>query len=144
SSDGRVDPADCLFQVSLRCRPVDGHIGRYPSPLRLNSDEEDEELALLYRNVPTYAVGHGAAATWSVRESDGVEYVETTYLPRYAIPAVDFDLPGTGEVLSLAHLAQIAETPERVLPGLRAFVDDYDKWAARLEGMAAGIDQHLI
>ena len=55
---------ECLFQVVLRCWPKTGTITRYPAKPHLYTDPEAEELELLYRGIPVYAIGHGAAATW--------------------------------------------------------------------------------
>ena len=56
--DGRMDPQDCLLQVRMRCLPQMGVLA-YPAGMRIQTGEEEEEQALLYRDVPTYAVGHG-------------------------------------------------------------------------------------
>ncbi|MEV0606598.1 helicase-related protein [Polymorphospora rubra] len=148
-SDGKVDPSDCLFQVRMRCGPMEGLLGPYPSILRLNNDREDEELALLYRKVPTFGVGHGAAAIWPVRTDDGAAWVETSYLPRHGVPSVNFSLPeeaartGAASAMSLSRLMRITNRPGDVFPLLDTFVDAYDEWAVGLEPVAAKVEGEL-
>ena len=143
SEDGGVDPADCLLQVNLRCFPADGLILPYPSSLSIQSDEEEEELALLYRNVPTFAVGHGAAAVWGNEDAgQRVSWVGTSYLPSYAIPSVRFELPDAGNVLSLLRLSHI-DTDRSVIRDLDRFLDQYDVWAEELKAIAVGIQPRL-
>ena len=140
---GKVDVGDCLFQVTLRCRAAKGLIGRYPTPFHVSTDEESEEFALLYRNVPTFAIGHGCAAIWSSSTFDGASWVETTYLPRHVTPRVDFELPDADDVLSLAVLAGITESPEQVLRKLHGFVEGYDAWADLLAKSITEVDASL-
>ncbi|MDW5325367.1 helicase-related protein [Plantactinospora sp. KLBMP9567] len=130
SDQGRLDPSDCLLQVTLRCSPVEGGIAPYPSTLRLHSDREEEEIALLYRKVPVFALGHGAAASWEA-QGDCVTSVQTTFLPSHVVPDVAFELPGDQEALSLNYLAGLEQDPEGVISRLYAFVESYDRWAER-------------
>ena len=138
SEAGGVDPTDCLLQVALRCSLVDGAIPPYPSSLSIQSDEEEEELALLYRNVPTFAIGHGSAAVWGDEADGRVGWVETSYLPIHAIPSVRFDLPEADDVLSLLRLSQIDQDIS-VIANLDRFLDRYDTWAQSLKATAAGV-----
>ncbi|WFE59530.1 helicase-related protein [Micromonospora sp. WMMD712] len=139
SPGGRVEPSDCLLQVKLRCSPVDGAITPYPSALRLHVDPEEEELALLYRDVPVFALGHGAAATWQACGARAT-VVETTYLPHHVVPEVSFDLPRQGRhtdaarenVLRLSRLADIETATDDIIAQLDGFVDGYDDWAGNL------------
>jgi hypothetical protein len=140
--EGGVNPADCLLQVNLRCSPAEGLISPYPSSLSIQSDEEEEELALLYRNVPTFAVGHGAAAVWGKEADRRVAWVGTSYLPSHAIPSVSFELPDAGSVLSLLRLGQI-DTDTSVIDDLDRFLDRYDAWAGELQATAAGVQPRL-
>ncbi|WP_020145921.1 helicase-related protein [Terracoccus sp. 273MFTsu3.1] len=150
-SDGRMDPQDCLLQVRMRCIGSQGFVP-YPSPMRLQTGDEEAELALQYRDVPTYAIGHGCAAAWE--STAGVPaWVETSYLPEHTVPAVAFTphrdaepaegepdpllKSGTGSVLRLSFLAGISERPSEVIAALDAFVDRYDDWTRLREDEAA-------
>ncbi|MEU8376562.1 helicase-related protein [Micromonospora sp. NPDC048894] len=128
SEHGKLDPSDCLLQVTLRCSPIEGGIAPYPSTLRLHSDPEEEELALLYRKIPVFALGHGAAASWQA-QGDRATSVQTTFLPSHVVPDVAFELPGDQEALSLNYLTGLEQDPAGVISRLHAFVDSYDHWA---------------
>ncbi|SCL25966.1 Helicase conserved C-terminal domain-containing protein [Micromonospora nigra] len=131
SEHGRLDPADCLLQVSLRCSPVDAAIVPYPSTLRLHVDPEEEELALLYRKIPVFALGHGAAATWEAQGHHATS-VQTTFVPSHVVPDVTFDLTGDQQALSLHYLTGLEQHPAEVTARLLSFVDNYDDWARRI------------
>ncbi|MEU0237135.1 helicase-related protein [Nocardiopsis sp. NPDC006198] len=125
-----VRAADCLFQVSLRCRPSEGLFSPYPRRPHITGNEESEELELLYHNVRVFAVGHGAAAEWD-QSSEAPSYVQTTFLPTHVVPDIAFDVPGDQSVLRLALLSGIESSQDRILAGLDSFLDGYEDWIER-------------
>ncbi|WP_241832218.1 helicase-related protein [Pseudofrankia sp. EUN1h] len=131
--------AGCLLQVTMRARPAQGTIERYPSTPHLYGDDETEELELLYRNVPTYAIGHGAAAAWTGNGRETPAWVHTAFLPRQVVPGISFEVAGHEKVLDLARLAEFDTTgwPELVR-GLDEFVDSYETWGDGLQVRADG------
>ena len=52
----RLDDAQCFFQVELSCRPAHGALDEYPGRRHLQDDDSADELELMYRSVPVYAV----------------------------------------------------------------------------------------
>jgi hypothetical protein len=84
----------CLCQVEVTCAPVGGVIAPYPTADRVPLDPEDEELAFVYRDVPTFAVGHGCAADWNSTGSELPANVRTNFLPAVTVPQAVFDVPG--------------------------------------------------
>jgi hypothetical protein len=139
----QVSDADCLFQVVLKCSPVTGTITRYPAQPHMHSDLEAEELELLYRDVPVFAVGHGSAAEWDL-EAEPPAWVETSFLPVHVVPDVAFHLPGIEGVLQLNRLADIESDSERTLAELEEFVDRYSEWIGTTwKSMSSRISPHL-
>jgi hypothetical protein len=138
NAHGFADAADCLFQVVLRCSPDGGFVPRYPPLLGLQSDEEEEELALLYRDVPTFAIGHGAAAQWEEERDNRVGWVGTSYLPTHRVPDVDFSLDTASDILSLQRLSRIEDDPS-VISGLCEFVDGYEAWLNSFDDVIKGL-----
>ena len=132
TSKGTVNAADCLFQVVLKCSPTSQAIPPYPTSLSLQSDPEEEELALLYRNVPTFAIGHGAAAIWGGEAAGHTAWVGNSYLPSHSVPRVDFSLKSASNVLSLQRLSTIDDDVS-VIFDLYQFVDDYESWSDELQ-----------
>jgi hypothetical protein len=130
-TESSVSPADCLFQVVVRCRLSTGEIRPYPNTGRLLGGEEERELELLYRNVPVYAVGHGAATEWD-RETSPPAVIRTSFLPVHVVPDIEFSVAGSQDVLQLRGLMNADTDPEPVLAGLRGFVDNYALWVSNL------------
>lgn len=138
---GLADPHDCLFQVSVRCTPEDGTIGEYRGVARTAFDEEEEELELLYRHRPTYAVGHGCSATWE-QSGEAVDSVALSFLPQTVVP----EMPPTNadsEVLSLQHLSDASISTESLRGELDAFVDQYDRWIEAAHTSATGLPRRF-
>lgn len=123
---GLADPQDCLFQVSLKCSPLGGRIGEYRGLSRTAFEEEEEDLELLYRSRPTFAVGHGCAAIWA-EPGEMVDSVSMSFIPRTVVP----EMPPTkadNEVLSLQHLSDQSVRPDVLKGELAAFVAEYESW----------------
>ena len=137
-ADGRMDPSDCLLQVSMRCLAAEG-FAPYPAPVRIQTGDEEAELALQYKDIPTYAIGHGCAADWEPQVTQP-GWVETTYLPAYTVPGVAFTIKGDGgkrkPVLELEYLEKAHISPAEVIASLDDFVDGYDEWALAQEHQA--------
>ncbi|ONH61372.1 helicase [Frankia sp. CcI49] len=140
------DAAGCLLQVVLRARPRTGTIRAYPNAPHLYGDDEAQELELLYRTAPTYAVGHGVAAAWSGDGRETPEWVHTSYVPAHVVPGISFSVPGHQKILDLARLSRFDSAGSAELIGaLDAFVSSYDGWAEtlRLRLDAGEVPGHL-
>jgi len=123
---------ECFFQVVLRCWPKSGTIDRYPSKPHLYTDPEAEELELQYRNIPVYAIGHGAAATW-MRAIDSSLRVQTSFFPIHVVPDVSFEIPGNRATLDLWRLAHIEIDEHSIIAELNEFVDNYLTWIGKIK-----------
>lgn len=139
------ETARCLFQVSLRARPEAGEIRRYPSAVNLYGDDEADELELLYRTVPTFAIGHGAAAAWHCDGQATPKWVQTAFLPTHIVPGVSFEVPGHEQILDLARLADLDTAPAPgLVSALDAFVDSYESWTEALRArLDSTVPAHL-
>ena len=134
----------CLYQVGIRVRVAGSfHILPYATSGAFHLDDEAEELALLYRHRPAYAVGHGCATHWAIDDSGHPEFVETTYLPAETVPDINFELIGFDDVMSLSNLSRMADNPAPALDGLNRFVDAYESWVTDLSSHHADIPRHL-
>ena len=133
---GAVDYESCLAQVALECRAVGRHFLPYPSADRVPLDIEDEEMTFLYRELPTFAVGHGCAAVWDSETDEPPSAVRTEFMPSQTVPDVVFDIPGFDEVRRLGLLARI-EDDDTVIDLLGGFVDGYATW---IDGIVGSTD----
>ena len=144
-----ADPGLCLFQTELSCRTTSGRIAPYPTADRIHIDPEDEELSLLYRRLPTWAIGHGCSATWT-GEGAAVDEVATTFMPSEVLPDVVYDIdPAEGggtftDIRSLGLLQRADERPQETLAGLRDFVAAYRTWIGGLPALHRDVPERLI
>jgi len=133
--DAPVNVEDILFQVRMQCFPNKG-VQAYPDPPSICDDPEAEELALQYRGMPTFAVGHGCAVAWPDASDGTVAFVGTDFLPAVEVPPVTTDIDSlpesVQECLSLRRLQDHAYDPFGALSEL---VEEYRTWRNRLAGM---------
>ncbi len=140
---GRVDGADCLMQASLRCSSAGNSIHPYPVRMNISVSPEEEELALLYRNVPIYAVGHGVSTEWGPPSQGGVTWVATSSIPMHQVPGVAFDLEDPGPVLSLGYMSSIEDDLVATVAALHRFVDRYADWISDRRSEQSGLPRPL-
>ena len=131
-----------LFEVELECVIDQGQVGPYPrTDFHLLGDEE-QELELRYRHHIIYAVGHGAAVDWTLRDGR-VASLRTEFLPKVEVPRFD---PTAGEAdgaeLSIERLAAIETEHEAMCAALARFVDGYAGWAKRQASSADSLERH--
>ncbi|WP_030258454.1 MULTISPECIES: helicase-related protein [Streptomyces] len=109
-------PGSAFFQVGFRATAQDGLlIEPYPDVAQPDSDDEEESIALLYRERLTYAIGHGCAASWS--GSEPAAWVEADAMPAYEVPSLTPDVfevhPDGSRTAVSVSMAELAEqTPE--------------------------------
>ncbi|MEJ7647725.1 MAG: helicase-related protein [Nakamurella sp.] len=78
--------AAALFQTGFRATPAGGiRVVPYPDVELHDPDEEEQSIALLYRNQRTYAIGHGCAADWQDGANDTATAVWAEPLPAYEV-----------------------------------------------------------
>ena len=131
-----VKVEDILFQVRMKCRPVSG-VPAYPDAPTISEDDEAEELALQYRALPTFAVGHGCGVAWPDPEAGSVDAVAVDFMPAVEVPPVTTDIESlpakVQKVLSLYRLQDPKFDP---FPAFLAFVSAYQQWRDRLQAEA--------
>jgi hypothetical protein len=145
TAHGQFD-ASCLFQVHL-CAEVDGAPGilPYEEAEAVSDEEELRSLSLLYRDAPSFGVGHGCAADWKATEHpQRAERVEAVALPVAETPSITPELldPETHERIEvpMSPLAGVSEWEGE--NALTALIDAYTAWiedeqAPRVEHLPA-------
>jgi len=126
-----------LFQAGFQTTIVSPDSGEcvLPYPGRhLEADKDDEEeqsLALLYRKMETYAVGHGCAANWDKKSSAGrVKTVSAECLPTFETPSITPDIThkdGSLLEVPIAPLAGLVEG-EDGFDALSEVIELYQNW----------------
>ena len=128
-----------LFEAGLRCVIDAGDVGVYPRVDRSLLDQEEQEIELQYAHRHIYAIGHGCAANWGVKDGKVVELRSET-MPVVEVPQMTADTGSGGEpVLSLARLADIDNTHETHLSELDDFISGYASWVASQQGNIPGL-----
>ena len=123
-----------LFEAGIRCAIDGGEIGVYPRVDRSLLDQEEQEVELQYANRHIYAIGHGCAADWELRDGKVVE-LRSEAIPAVEVPQMTADTGSAGEpVLSLARLTKIDNAYATLLSDLAAFVDGYETWVSHRQG----------
>jgi len=136
--DKPVQVEQVLFQIELECKP-DAGVAEYPDPAAISEDPEARELAMQYRDLPTYAVGHGCAADWTAGSSSKVGAVFATFMPCVEVPPVTTEIEDLDakvkEALSIVRLQQLDFDP---LPAFDEFIKQYADWALALNDVDVG------
>ena len=125
----------CLFEAYVECAIETGDLAEYP---RVDPDlltEEERELELQYRHTHIYAVGHGAAANWSVQPGKSLR-IWSEFMPAVDVPRVTVDVRDVDEdVLVVQEL--VGALDDDAFNRLDTFVDSYEEWAGEQRAEAA-------
>ncbi|MFI0986768.1 helicase-related protein [Streptomyces exfoliatus] len=137
TGDDRSDIALMLFQIALGVMPAhDGQIFEYDAVRSFDLDDESAELRLRYRDKKVYAVGHGMAADWELREG-ACTRVFLDPVPAHVVPAIETTgfAPESraSKALRLEVLERVDTEPDEVLSTLDAFVRSFSEWVAEQE-----------
>jgi hypothetical protein len=126
-----------LFQIHFTTRfepsGQQAEILPYPSVLLDKPDEEEDSLALLYREVETFAIGHGCAADWTTNaKRTRALSISGECLPVFETPSVTPDIrrpDRTAIDVPMAVLAGLASSNDG-FSELEDVVGAYEQWIA--------------
>ena len=129
-----------IFQPKLKVVAAKGSDVRFFNRHRIENmsglDEEEQRLALLYRNQEDFASGMGTSVSWDVKE-DGSGEVWNEFIPDKELPGMDFELKG--EAIPEATLSMKVNSDldgrsfkDKVV-GLEQLINAYDGWIALKE-----------
>lgn len=129
----------CYYQCRLTVRCSDG-FAPLPNrnPAQSFSSRDQAVNALLYRNVRSYAVGHGCAADWGA--GDLVTWVSTDIMPvaeTKPTSAMPKELEGTS--FYMRDLMR-DETKAGSIEHFDALCDAYEGWTRRQKAIADGLE----
>ena len=123
-----------LFEARLECTVESGELAEYPRVDPNLLTDEEQEIELQYRDTQIYAIGHGAAANWSLKP-DRPPRIWSESMPAVDVPVVTTEVDGLDDEVLAMH--DIAEAPfETILGRFDAFVDSYDEWVGRQRATA--------
>jgi len=132
-TSARTEPRGAvLYQSYFEVSVVNGSLSKYPESQRpfTHLDDDEQSLALLYRQEATWGVGHGCAAGWGAAESP--DTVFTDVLPAVEIPSMTPEIIGTdGRALrlSMRELASLSSDGQgESWRSLEAIRDEFERW----------------
>ena len=135
--------AQMLFQCQFAVYLPDGSIGEYPTIARYSRHEEDEELAVSYRNRKTYGIGHGCAASWAPATT-AIDEIKADPLPRFEVRGLttSISLPEpAGRCLEIRWLADPSTPRVQLRDAVEAMVDSYREWVNDQEATMATLNE---
>ncbi len=116
-----------LFEVTLKCIVEHGIVGNYPTTNRELLSAEEKEIELRYKDIRTYAVGHGTGVDWKTTRQNKLE-IWADFMPVVEVPQVTADTgDNDSQVLQFMYLSE-CEQKQDCLEELKHFVSEYDTW----------------
>ncbi|NTV91803.1 MAG: hypothetical protein HGA72_00555 [Chlorobiaceae bacterium] len=127
--------AATLYQAFFEVKVLAGAFVPYPESSREFSelDEDEQSLALLYRDSSTWAIGHGCAAGWDAEPEKNPSCVYTDILPAVELPSMTPDIVDSDGNMIQLSMRQLSS----FIPGLNeadillSLAEEYDKWIER-------------
>ena len=116
-----------LFQCALTVR---GQFVSIVNPAITSGDKDRQKMDFLYRNVQSYAAGHGCSVRWD-EKADSVTELHTTFIPTAIISQM---IAVTDKSLSCFKMhAWTDEHRNTVLAELTSYIDSYSAWKSQLQ-----------
>lgn len=125
------------FQVGLVARTEVPAIVDRTRVVQTGDDEDLRTSALLYRDVRSFAAGHGCAAVWRPTAEPRVSEVRTEFLPESELLRARPGAAGRSD-LRMAFLAE--GSTEMVVASLRGLVSAYREWITDQRARLAELD----
>ena len=135
NNEAKENPSvkNCFFQTEFSAG-CDIPLTTLPDNFWAGNTDDDYQLnALLYRNIKTYAIGHGCAATWD--ESETPLMITASSLPEYEVKPI---VPGN----STAKLEMKMYSSDIIaaVDDLELLCSEYENWITQTEKSISGID----
>lgn len=148
---GKPSGNTCVFQphISIATKQNNFLFCDYTSSVDfVSTDEEEQSLALQYRNKRVYGTGLGTSLDWTI-DQEGNGEIHTNFFPEYEVPSVDFNLDSEYKVpeqaFSMKYLSDLEDHPQlEKIECLNAVIDAYKKWIDKLEASLEILDKKYL
>jgi hypothetical protein len=121
-----------LYQSTIVAMTKDGPtFGPYPESARdFEMDLDDESALLLYKNYPTYGIGHNAGVEWDRDPKTKISKLKLTSLPSFETPSITptvYFEDGSEAIIDMRLMADKSRKNE-ALDELQKLVSSYSNW----------------
>lgn len=142
----------CLFQsyfdveIKNQSGDVEPNFLPYPEAASRRMDDEELSLELLYRDVRTFAVGHGCSGDWEAADRNRTTKVIAEVFPICETPSFTPDIVGSdGNPLNLSMKALAGLIPNDTgMEQLAALVSEYESWISKRREFASTLSEPLL
>ncbi|MCO5950688.1 hypothetical protein [Mucilaginibacter flavidus] len=135
-TDGSRNDKYILYQTKLRLETEnEALIAPYSERVAATNTAEEDQLKLLYRKKRVYAIGHGTAVNWKLRNL-GVESVETSAIPVYEMPQV----APAGDVVQSMYDLSTEGNWGQAAGILNDLLSAYEQWINGIEKEKEGLE----
>ena len=139
----------CLFQSAFECSfdNNENYFLPYPSGKFEKSfsetDNEEKNLNLIYRNKNNFAIGHGCSVDWTNNQNKSDIKLLTNHFPIFDFPNItpDLKIDGNDFTFSMKSLAGLDETD--IFQKLKILTTEYQNWINREKAKISEIEESL-
>lgn len=145
---GKSSAKLCLFQPEIRINSNNNvfEFVEYGANINLSDlNDEEQSLAIQYRNKKIYGTGLGTSVSWNV-DTRGKGEIYSDFFPISEVPPMDFSLPAdlgvAKEALSMKYLSDLVQEDKTIkIENLLSIIQAYDKWICTTKQKAKLLDK---
>jgi Helicase conserved C-terminal domain len=137
-----------LYQTFFDVALTKGRFEKYPESQRPfgQLDDDEQSLALLYRESATWGIGHGCAAGWDTEPNEIPNSIYADVMPAVQLPSMTPDIQLNGQLVSLS-MRSLAALPDNGTGPAWQSLDDlssgYGEWIRQKREEVAELPQQL-
>jgi hypothetical protein len=128
----KVKDENTLYQTSIDIKTnTDCKFIAYPEARRdFDMDVDDESALLLYRNYPTFAIGHNIGINWNREAGLNTDALHLTPMPVYEAPSITPSISfANGIEVEIDMRTQSNPSEKRkAMSVLKSLIDEYQNW----------------
>ena len=144
-------PYHCVYQSEISVKSEDNEFVFVESDYGDNTvemSEEEQGLALLYRNKKNYGTGLGTSIEWDI-DNTGHGTIKSNFFPTIEVPSMSFSLPENDSIsndkLSMKFLSDLSNSSKAdKLDALTKLVDLYVDWINELKVVSKTLDPRYL
>lgn len=139
-----------LYQTYFEISVEGGSLEKYPESQRpfTDLDEEEQSLALLYRESATWGIGHGCSAGWDAEPGRSPATIFADVMPAVQLPSVTADIrdsDGNPIELSMRVLSELSDDGKgEAWRSVENLSEEYTKWIANKRAELKDLPDKLI